>query len=834
MSPGPWISRHGGPFGFGAFALRAGWPRYSTSFIKNPCPGSPSRDRNGTSSPSSRIASCGIVRTGRVAHPAARRLARRIIPLIETFEPRIVLSGTGFLQGTVYTDSNANNQFDPSSGDTPLAQAQVQLIQNNTVLQTITTGSDGAFLFTGLDPGIYTVNEIPPSTYTNSGTQANAPLSPVQGSTSSSITVQVLDLSSLSVTYNAPYQYASLEPSTIDCQASADGGNTYQTIGAGIGQLPITVTYPGGSTPQFTSYCVEAFSALDYGVDTFTASGLPLSSTLVPATNAGAIGYLYETYGALTAQPPANLNQAYNLQALQLAIWKLEYDSGSNLSSFSTGNIKDVSILTQYNGFESVQNDPSVGDLTNRALAYVQEGLKYSEPAVELLATSGPNGYQSVLAPASLNFGNVPKASPTINTQASASPSTVVGTALLTDQATLSGGDNPGGSISFSLTAPDGITTPEGSVTVNGDGTYSSPTSVLATEVGIYTWHATYSGDDNNNGASDNGANEGVTTVMASPAINTQATASPSTMVGTAMLTDQATLSGGDNPGGSISFSLTAPDGITTPEGSVTVNGDGTYSSPTSVLATEVGIYTWHATYSGDTNNNGATDNGVNEGVTTIMASPGISTTPGGSVTLGGITINGTKYLDQTGNGFSSDDSPQNGVTINLYSSNWTLVASTTTSGSGTYSFAVASPGTYYVRESVPSGYVQTGGGPNGAPGTPTTHQGRRRHQRFGLRLRRLRDPQLQHLRVVRLLLHGDEPDRWPVGPPPRTRRTSPATRSRATRSRSSLPSKSSSTYTLVVYTAPTSYFSDSNAYQQVIYQSATGSYCTAANTTIR
>ena len=146
-----------------------------------------------------------------------------------------------------------------------------------------------------------------------------------------------------------------------------------------------------------------------------------------------------------------------------------------------------------------------------------------------------------------INFTNQPKAGPTINTQASETNGGVVGTAMLSDSATLSGGNNPTGTISFSLTAPDGTTTPEGSVTVTGDGTYSSP-SVLATEVGAYTWHATYSGDSLNNGASDNGANEGVTTIMASPTIVTQASESNGGVVGIAMLTDSATLSGGYNP----------------------------------------------------------------------------------------------------------------------------------------------------------------------------------------------------------------------------------------------------------------------------------------------
>ena len=192
--------------------------------------------------------------------------------------------------------------------------------------------------------------------------------------------------------------------------------------------------------------------------------------------------------------------------------------------------------------------------------------------------------------------------------------------------ATLSGGDGPTGTISFTLTAPDGTTAPEGSVVATGDGVYGSPTSVLATEVGTYSWNAVYSGDTLNAGASDNGANEGVTTIKASPAITTQATVSAGGVVGTALLADVATLSGGDGPTGTISFTLTAPDGTTAPEGSVAATGDGVYGSPTSVLATEVGTYSWHAVYSGDTLNAGASDNGANEGVTTIKASPAITT----------------------------------------------------------------------------------------------------------------------------------------------------------------------------------------------------------------
>ncbi len=233
------------------------------------------------------------------------------------------------------------------------------------------------------------------------------------------------------------------------------------------------------------------------------------------------------------------------------------------------------------------------------------------------------------------------QAGPAINTAASVTAGGVVGTAVLTDNATLTGGYVPGGTISFSLTSPGGTTTPEGTVNVAGDGTYSSPDSVLATQVGTYTWHAHYSGDLNNSPADDNGASEGVIIVQAGPAINTTASVTAGGVVGSALLTDNATLSGGYLPGGTISFSLTSPGGTTTPEGTVNVAGDGTYGSPDSVLATQVGTYTWHAHYSGDLNNSPADDNGASEGVIIVQAGPAINTAA--SVTAGGVV--GTALL---------------------------------------------------------------------------------------------------------------------------------------------------------------------------------------------
>ena len=67
------------------------------------------------------------------------------------------------------------------------------------------------------------------------------------------------------------------------------------------------------------------------------------------------------------------------------------------------------------------------------------------------------------------------KASPSIAT----TPSTTAGmcgtSETLKDTATLSGGDGPTGTITFTLYGPNGHALDTATVTVNGDGTYTTP-----------------------------------------------------------------------------------------------------------------------------------------------------------------------------------------------------------------------------------------------------------------------------------------------------------------------------------------------------------------------
>ena len=89
---------------------------------------------------------------------------------------------------------------------------------------------------------------------------------------------------------------------------------------------------------------------------------------------------------------------------------------------------------------------------------------------------------------------------------------------------------------------------------------------------------------------------------MLTPRLVTQT--APVAILGTS-ISDTATLSGGSNPTGTITFSSDGPNDATcanTPvftSSAVAVNGNGSYVSP-SFTPTAAGVYRWIAAYSGD------------------------------------------------------------------------------------------------------------------------------------------------------------------------------------------------------------------------------------------
>ncbi len=225
-------------------------------------------------------------------------------------------------------------------------------------------------------------------------------------------------------------------------------------------------------------------------------------------------------------------------------------------------------------------------------------------------------------------FGDEPntvdKASPDITTDAG--PTVVVGSGVpLTDSATLAGGFDPGGAITFTLTGPGGGVVYTNVVTVTANGTYTTaqgtnPGGFVPTVAGTYQWMASYSGDDNNHPDASFLGDEPQTVDKASPTITTSP--NPSTALQGGTLQDVAILAGGFNPTGSITFRLYAP-GVDPTVGpaayteTVTgVNGNGAYHTTVGFAANAVGVWHWVAAYNGDGNNSSASSGSLDEPVT--------------------------------------------------------------------------------------------------------------------------------------------------------------------------------------------------------------------------
>jgi len=198
-------------------------------------------------------------------------------------------------------------------------------------------------------------------------------------------------------------------------------------------------------------------------------------------------------------------------------------------------------------------------------------------------------------------------AKPNLTTQASAA---VPAGGAITDTATLTGGYNPGGTITFTLYGPAdpgcagppvfSSTKPVGSPTVSD--AYTPP------EAGVYKWVAAYTGDANNLSASGGcgDPNENVTVSALMPTVTAFVHGTP--RVGSP-LTGSAVLGGAYKPSGTITFRIYGA-GDTTCAGAPVFSQTVPVATPTSsgpYGPPAPGTYRLVAAYSGDRANAPAT-----------------------------------------------------------------------------------------------------------------------------------------------------------------------------------------------------------------------------------
>ena len=373
-----------------------------------------------------------------------------IMPFIEAFEERCLM--TGFLQGTVVDSSNS-----------PVQYATVNLYNSSSVLVgTVVTPADGYYQFNNLAAGNYQLVEMPPAGYTNGSTSANSPLNPIlAGGTASTVNVQVTDVTDpapnnfTSVAFNSTnfYNENGSKPLQFTFQVNKNyaNGKTASYVGVQLyaAQLPITATYtgtPGFTTPLFSSYCVNPLQSLK-GDDNFPVQGAELPTALdVPSAgivNSGRIAYLYNTYGS----SPSVLSDPEMMAGLQLALWKLEFDPKqrpATAADFTTGNIDDFAPRSQV-----LRPRLELTASINDAVTFIDDSSGQNQLAVYLQTNGLPasGGEQGVIGSSVINFTNTPSptATPRITTNATETAGGVVGTAVLSDSATLTGAYNGSG-----------------------------------------------------------------------------------------------------------------------------------------------------------------------------------------------------------------------------------------------------------------------------------------------------------------------------------------------------------------------------------------------------
>ena len=186
---------------------------------------------------------------------------------------------------------------------------------------------------------------------------------------------------------------------------------------------------------------------------------------------------------------------------------------------------------------------------------------------------------------------------------------------MLNDTATVTGGFQPAGSITFNLYDPahadcSGTPAYTQTVTVAGAGSYPTTNTTAAAAAGTWRWTAVYTGDTNNKSVTTECTDptEHSTVNPATPSISTSPSAS-AVAVG-ATVTDTATLSGGYAPTGSISWNVYAVSDTAclSPLNSpltTSLTGSSAVSPPFTPGAP--GTYQFVGSYPGDANNQAAT-----------------------------------------------------------------------------------------------------------------------------------------------------------------------------------------------------------------------------------
>jgi hypothetical protein len=613
----------------------------------------------------------------------------------------------GSISGTKYTDITGNSF---SADDTPLGGVTISLYQGTdatgTFITSTTTAADGTYSFGNLGPGTYFVQETVPSGYTQTG--GNAGYIIVAASGFNSIGKDFDNAKNGSI---SGYKWNDLNADTVwDANEPGLGGFTIELYkNDGDGDVDGVAVSSDGTTDANGDGSIDA---LDLGYFQFTG--------LTPGEYFVIESYTTRPPGWTQTFPPANLWGPLVITA------NTPNYTGINIGNFQNAKITGVKYTDKTGNGVSADDTPLGGVTIN-----LYQGADSSGTFITSTTTAADGSYSfDNLAPGTYF---VQEAVPNGYVQTGGNAGYVV---TIGGGGVTSGGTSSGNNFAnFEKATITGVKytdltgnsfsaddTPLGGVTVNlYQGTDASGTFITSTTTaadGSYSFSnlspGTYFVQETvPSGYVQTGGDAGYVVTVGGNGIGSGGTAADNDFDNfkTGRITGKKFT---DITGNSFS----ADDTVL---GDVTINlyrgtdASGTFITSTTTAAD--GSYVFENLGPGtyfvqETVPTGYIQTGGNAGYV-IVASSGFDSKCNDFDNFKKGKISGTKYRDITGNSFSADDQPLGGVTINLYQgsdASGTLLATTTTAANGTYSFDNLGPGTYFVQEVVPNGYVQTGG----------------------------------------------------------------------------------------------------------------------------
>ena len=436
----------------------------------------------------------------------------------------------------------------------------------------------------------------------------------------------------LTVTKSSPtISTTILPPTTITADQSVTDTAVFST----------PVTSNAGGTVTYTIYKNAGCSVLpptSVSTTVTVANGNIPSATMTIITGSNTIGtyYVYAAYtgdanngpASSTCEGPITVNKASPTLSTQLSASQIFTDGGITDTATLTGASSNAGGSVAYklysgNACSGPAVDSDTEPVTNGVVTTSKSFTNHGVGTFSFQAFYSGDA-KNILAPSLCNeVFTVVKHSPSISTQLSATVIPPSGT--VTDTATLTGASaNAGGTVTFTMytgSLCSGTSVGSATETVT-NGVVPTTGAFGAPSTGIFSFLAAYTGDGNNNPTS--ACNELLTVQKFSPTLSTQLSAS--SIVVFVSVTDTATLTGATSTaGGTVTFTMykgSSCSGSSVGSDTETVT-DGFVPTTGSFSANSVGFFSFHAVYSGDSNNNGATSSC--ELLTANPASPTLS-----------------------------------------------------------------------------------------------------------------------------------------------------------------------------------------------------------------